>query len=141
MQFVCLAPVRPQTLLPPAMMGGGRLRGLQLCSSTGILVPSNGPAPAPPPPPPRRPPLLRRLPRVLQLAAKALLQLVTLLWALLWALPRPDVILLQLPPALPTMVACRLAAMRHRARLVYDWHNFAFTLMAIGMGRGHPLVR
>ena len=78
---------------------------------------------------------------MLQLVAKALLQLAALLWALLVALPRPDVILLQLPPALPTMLACRLAAMRHRARLVYDWHNFAFTLMAIGMGRGHPLVR
>jgi beta-1,4-mannosyltransferase len=60
---------------------------------------------------------------------------------LLVALPRPDVILLQLPPALPTMVACWMAARRHAARLVFDWHNFAFTLMAIDLGRGHPLVR
>lgn len=88
----------------------------------------------------RRPLLLRRLPRVLQLAAKALFQLLTMLWLLLVALPRPDVILLQLPPALPTMLVCRLAALRHRCRLVFDWHNFAYTLMAIGMGRGHPLV-
>lgn len=92
-------------------------------------------------PPWRRPPLLRRLPRVLQLAAKALFQLLTMLWLLLVALPRPDVILLQLPPALPTMLVCRLAALRHRCRLVFDWHNFAYTLMAIGMGRGHPVVR
>jgi hypothetical protein len=33
----------------------------------------------------------------------------TLLWMLLVALPRPNVILLQLPPAVPTMLACRLA--------------------------------
>ena len=39
------------------------------------------------------------------------------------------------------MLVCRLAALRHRARLVFDWHNFAYTLMAIGMGRGHPVVR
>ncbi|KAL4443535.1 hypothetical protein ABPG75_011272 [Micractinium tetrahymenae] len=90
---------------------------------------------------PDLPPLLRRLPRVLQLAAKALYQLLTMVWLLLVALPRPDVILLQLPPALPTMLVCRLAALRHRCRLVYDWHNFAYTLMAIGMGRGHPVVR
>lgn len=56
------------------------------------------------------------------------------------ALPRPNVILLQLPPAVPTMLACRLAAQRHRARLVFDWHNFAYTLMALGMGRSHPVV-
>ena len=43
----------------------------------------------------RRPPALRRLPRVLQLAAKALFQLLTMLWMLLVTLPRPDVILLQ----------------------------------------------
>ena len=60
---------------------------------------------------------------------------------LLVSLPRPDVILLQLPPALPTMVACWLAARRHHARLVYDWHNFAYTLMGLTMGRGHQLVR
>ncbi|PRW56830.1 chitobiosyldiphosphodolichol beta-mannosyltransferase-like isoform X1 [Chlorella sorokiniana] len=90
---------------------------------------------------PDLPAALRRLPHVLQLAAKALFQLLTMLWLLLVALPRPDVILLQLPPALPTMLVCRLAALRHRARLVFDWHNFAYTLMAIGMGRGHPVVR
>jgi beta-1,4-mannosyltransferase len=60
---------------------------------------------------------------------------------LLVSLPKPDVILLQLPPALPTMVACWLAARRHGARLIYDWHNFAYTLMALTMGRGHQLVR
>jgi beta-1,4-mannosyltransferase len=77
---------------------------------------------------------------VLSLLTKALFQLLTLLWMLLFSLPRPDTILLQLPPALPTMLVCRLAAVRHGARLVFDWHNFAHTLMALGMGPGHPVV-
>jgi beta-1,4-mannosyltransferase len=81
------------------------------------------------------------LPRPVALPLKAILQLFALIWMLLVSLPKPDVILLQLPPALPTMVACYLAARRHRARLVYDWHNFAYTLMALTMGRGHQLVR
>lgn len=34
-----------------------------------------------------------------------------------------------------------LAAARHRARLVLDWHNFGFTLMGLGLGRRHWLVR
>lgn len=83
---------------------------------------------------------LASLPSPLRLPFKALMQLMALLWMLLVALPRPDIILLQLPPALPTMLVCRLAALRHRARLVFDWHNFAYTLMAIGLGRRHPLV-
>jgi beta-1,4-mannosyltransferase len=89
----------------------------------------------------RSPRWLGRLPRALALPLKALLQLLALLWMALLALPRPAVILLQLPPALPTMAVCWLAARRHRARLVFDWHNFAFTLMALGMGRRHALVR
>lgn len=84
---------------------------------------------------------VERLPRFLSLPLKATIQLMALLWMLLVMLPRPDVILLQLPPAIPTMMVCRLAATRHHARLVFDWHNFAYTLMAIGMGRQTGLVR
>lgn len=77
---------------------------------------------------------------MLRLLFKAVAQLAVLLYMLLYSLPRPDVLLLQLPPALPTMLVCWLAAARHRARLVFDWHNFAYTLMALGLGRRHPLV-
>lgn len=158
------------------------------------------------PPLPRRPRWIGALPGPLRLVFKAVAQLLVLLWMLLVTLPRPDVILLQvppprqlplggldvraflpassasrpsfpfgsanstscigpgacnacalstpacpparphaaavqLPPALPTMLVCWLAAKRHRARLVFDWHNFAYSLMALGLGRRHPLVR
>ena len=57
-------------------------------------------------------------------------------------LPQPDVILLQIPPAIPTMLVCSIAARLRGARLVYDWHNFAHTIMAIsGLGERHPIVR
>ncbi len=88
-----------------------------------------------------RPAWLSALPRLLQLPLKAFFQLIVLLWMLLLTLPRPHTILLQLPPALPTMAACHLAAVRHGARLVFDWHNFAYSLMAMGMGRRHVLVK
>lgn len=75
------------------------------------------------------------------LALKALFQFAVLAWLCWVALPRPDAILLQIPPAIPTMAVLRGAALRHGARLVFDWHNFAYTLMALGMGSQHPLVR
>eukprot|EP00890_Picochlorum_soloecismus_P004693 jgi/Picsp_1/5224/NSC_02587-R1_beta- -mannosyltransferase len=83
-----------------------------------------------------------RVPRLLQLPLKALFQLFILIWMLCIGLPRPDVILLQIPPAIPTMLVCSIAAKIRGARLVYDWHNFAHTIMAIsGLGEHHPLVR
>lgn len=87
-----------------------------------------------------RPAALARCPRALRLVLKALHQLLTLAWLTLFSLPRPDVILLQLPPAIPTMAVLRAAALRHGARLVFDWHNYAYTLMGLSMGPRHPLA-
>lgn len=84
---------------------------------------------------------LSRLPRLLFLACKALHQLLQLLWLLLVWLPRPDVILMQNPPAIPTMAVCWLAALRHKAHWAIDWHNFGYTILGLSMGPNHWLVR
>ncbi|KAF5826742.1 glycosyl transferases group 1-domain-containing protein [Dunaliella salina] len=68
-------------------------------------------------------------------------QLLQLLWLLLVWLPRPDAILMQNPPAIPTMAVCWLAALRHKARWAIDWHNFGYTIMGLSMGPNHWLVR
>jgi beta-1,4-mannosyltransferase len=64
-----------------------------------------------------------------------------LLRTLLWHVGRPDLILVQNPPALPTLPAALLAARVHRARLVIDWHNLGYTMLALRLGPGHPAVR
>jgi len=87
-----------------------------------------------------RPRLLQKLPRPALLLLKPLLQAVLLLWMMLARLPSPAVVLLQLPPAVPTMAVVSLAAWWHHAKLIYDWHNFAYTLMALNLGRHHWLV-
>lgn len=80
-------------------------------------------------------------PRLLLMVVKVLQQLAALLWLMLVALPRPCAILMQNPPAIPTMLLCWLAARWHRAAWVVDWHNYAHTIMSLSMGRRHPLVR
>lgn len=67
---------------------------------------------------------------------KALHQAFVLLYMMFVGVPSPDVILLQIPPAIPTMVLCIAAAWCRRARLVFDWHNFAHTLMGYGQRKG-----
>jgi len=63
---------------------------------------------------------------------KALHQAFVLLYMMFIGLPSPDIILLQIPPAIPTMALCIAVAWCRRARLVFDWHNFAHTLMVYG---------
>lgn len=79
--------------------------------------------------------------RGIQLALKALYQLLTLAWLTWVALPRSKHILLQIPPAIPTMMVLRAAALIHRSQLLFDWHNFAYTIMALSLGNSHWLVR
>lgn len=66
-------------------------------------------------------------------------------WALARALmrdvPRPDVMLLQTPPALPTLPVALMAARLRGAKLIVDWHNLGWTVLALRLGASHPLVR
>lgn len=63
------------------------------------------------------------------------------LWRTLTRLRRPDLVLVQNPPAFPTL-AVSWFSLRHRgARFVIDWHNIGYTLLQLRMGQWHPAVR
>ena len=55
--------------------------------------------------------------------------------------PRPDVLLTQNPPTFPTAMVAPVVAWARGARWVIDWHNFGGHMLALRLGRGHPLVR
>jgi beta-1,4-mannosyltransferase len=55
--------------------------------------------------------------------------------------PKFTLLLVQSPPALPTLHVAWLVSRLRRARLVVDWHNLGYTLLALRLGRGHPAVR
>jgi beta-1,4-mannosyltransferase len=73
-------------------------------------------------------------------AARASLQAARLLGALM-RIPKPDVILVQNPPAVPTLAAAWMAARLRRARFVIDWHNLSHTVLAVRLGAEHRAVR
>jgi beta-1,4-mannosyltransferase len=85
-----------------------------------------------------------RLPRAL-LAVRGLLrvarQSVELLWTLLVRVARPDVVLVQNPPAAPMLLVAWVAARLRSARLVIDWHNFGCAMLAMRLGPSHVVVR
>lgn len=86
----------------------------------------------------------QHLPRWLFLAYSALKvlgQTARLSWRLLVGLRAPDVILVQNPPAVPTLVVALLAARTRSAKLVVDWHNLGYSMLALRLGKKHPAVR
>lgn len=73
-------------------------------------------------------------------AARATIQAGGLLSTLL-RMPKPDLILVQNPPAVPTLAAAWTAARMRGARLVIDWHNLSHTVLAVRLGDRHRAVR
>src|SRR4030095_10610441 len=55
--------------------------------------------------------------------------------------PRFDLLLVQNPPALPTLHIAWLPARLRGARLVVDWHTLGYTMLALRLGRRHVAVR
>jgi beta-1,4-mannosyltransferase len=73
-------------------------------------------------------------------AARATAHAAKLMAALL-RVPKPDVILVQNPPAVPTLAVAWTVARMRGARLVVDWHNLSHTILAVKLGDGHRAVR
>jgi beta-1,4-mannosyltransferase len=63
------------------------------------------------------------------------------LTAALMRLPKFGLLLVQNPPALPTLHVAWVVARARRARLVIDWHNLGYTMLALRLGRRHVAVR
>jgi beta-1,4-mannosyltransferase len=82
------------------------------------------------------------VPRVL-FVAHGLLRVVRQAGELLRLLRRlpVDAVLVQNPPAVPTLLVGLAAVRGRRARLVVDWHNFGWAMLALRFGARHPLVK
>ncbi|HEV3062412.1 MAG TPA: glycosyltransferase [Vicinamibacterales bacterium] len=63
------------------------------------------------------------------------------LFAVLMRAPRFSLLLVQNPPALPTLHVAWIVSRLRGARLVVDWHNLGYTMLALRLGRRHPAVR
>jgi beta-1,4-mannosyltransferase len=63
------------------------------------------------------------------------------LWHALRRLRRPDLVLVQNPPAFPTLAVAWFSLKRPGVRFVVDWHNLGYTLLQLRLGQWHPAVR
>lgn len=74
---------------------------------------------------------------------RGILRTFGLAWSLFRALirvPSLDLILVQNPPLFPTGAITLAVARLRRARLVVDWHNFSYSMLALRLGEEHPVV-
>ncbi|XP_063994829.1 chitobiosyldiphosphodolichol beta-mannosyltransferase-like [Diachasmimorpha longicaudata] len=81
-----------------------------------------------------------RLPKLLSYIFKTLWQSATLIFELFKNV-RSRYLMIQNPPAIPTIPICWLFCRLSATRFVIDWHNYAHTIMALSIGQENFLVK
>ncbi len=71
---------------------------------------------------------------------RAVREMFTLGLTLLFRIPKPDAILIQNPPSIPVLMIAWCAARLRGAKLIIDWHNYGFAMLALTLGPRNPLV-
>lgn len=68
-------------------------------------------------------------------------QICSLYYALAYRSKACKWMLVQNPPSIPTLAIAQLVCFCRNTRLVIDWHNFGYSILALRLGPNHPLVR
>ncbi|UZJ55899.1 hypothetical protein CBS101457_005219 [Exobasidium rhododendri] len=91
---------------------------------------------------------LNKIPRIglLFTLIAAPLKLIGQSAALFWTLagqvkPPPELIIVQTPPALPTLFVVRLVGLLLGSKIIIDWHNLSYTILSLRFRPESPIVR
>ncbi|KAJ5083055.1 CAZyme family GT33 [Penicillium argentinense] len=72
---------------------------------------------------------------------KVIFQVVCLWKCLAYTTPPSRWLLVQNPPSIPTLAVASLSCFLRQTRLVIDWHNFGYSILALKLGPAHPFVK
>ncbi|CAF9930404.1 mannosyltransferase [Imshaugia aleurites] len=72
---------------------------------------------------------------------RVLFQMWTLWFALGYRTKPSRWMLVQNPPSIPTLAVAYVVCFLRHTRLVIDWHNFGYSILALRLGSMHPLVQ
>jgi len=73
--------------------------------------------------------------------SKVLFQCLQLFYTL-WTIPNLSTVLVQSPPAIPTVFILQVVCWLRSVKLIIDWHNLGYTLLALSLGKSdsHPII-
>ncbi|KAI6657368.1 hypothetical protein LOD99_116 [Oopsacas minuta] len=84
---------------------------------------------------------INALPRTTRYFAKFAFQTFQLTFVLLYRVHKSRCLLLQSPPAIPTLLVACLTGLIRGWEVCVDWHNYGYTLMGLQLGDTHGIVK
>nr|CAB3221163.1 chitobiosyldiphosphodolichol beta-mannosyltransferase-like [Phallusia mammillata] len=58
-----------------------------------------------------------------------------------WRIDASEFILVQNPPCIPTLAVCLIMSVFNGSKLVIDWHNYGYSILALSLNKNHLLVK
>jgi beta-1,4-mannosyltransferase len=74
-------------------------------------------------------------------AFKVIWQSVQLMWVMLVQLQWPSHVLVQNPPAIPTLAVAWMFSRIYGSKFMIDWHNYGYSILSLTLGKNHIMVR
>ncbi|KAH7883984.1 glycosyltransferase family 33 protein, partial [Phlebopus sp. FC_14] len=91
---------------------------------------------------PEPPSVVAKLPFVLGAPLKITHQIFFILYTLMFVIPQPpEFIMVQNPPSIPTLALVWLVSRIRASKVIIDWHNLGYSILALKLGNTHPFVR
>ncbi|KAI9512299.1 mannosyltransferase [Russula earlei] len=88
------------------------------------------------------PPFLRKLPFIVSAPFKIVQQVLSMIYILFWHIPYPpEFIVVQNPPSIPTLAFVWLVGTLRGCKVIIDWHNLGYSILALKLGSDHILVK
>ncbi|KAH9947404.1 mannosyltransferase [Amylocystis lapponica] len=85
---------------------------------------------------------LASLPFVISAPRKVIHQVIDILHILLVRIPYPpEFIMVQNPPSIPTLALVWLVARFRGSKVIIDWHNLGYSILALKLGEHHVFVK
>lgn len=78
--------------------------------------------------------------RIINYAFKTIWQAINLLFLLMIG-RKPNVLIVQNPPAIPALVVCWIFCRIVSCKFIVDWHNYGHTILALNLSKNHKLVQ
>lgn len=87
--------------------------------------------------PPKKP---NWLPQLVYYVLKTIFLFVQLIMVIFWNTSKHSHILVQNPPAIPTLAVAWLIGVYRQSKFIIDWHNYGYTILSLAVGSRNPLV-